>query len=166
MRLHDLFENHAREIPNTEFAVMEDCSVTYQEANEQTNRLANAFSSVGLQKGDRVAVLSKNSIEYVILYYAASKSGVVPVPLNYRLAPSEWAYIINDSQSKMLISSAEFLEAADGIRGELENVSRFVSIGASKTGVWTDYQEWVDGQPATPPDQTIAPGDDLTQMCR
>lgn len=106
MRLHDFVDFHAREHPDGEFAVMGNQKVTYGEAREQINRLASAFSSAGISKGDRVAVLSKNSIEYVILYFAASKAGVVPVPLNYRLAPREWTYIINDSQAKMVISTS------------------------------------------------------------
>tara|TARA_B100000586_G_scaffold29757_1_gene19196 strand:+ start:192 stop:344 length:153 start_codon:yes stop_codon:yes gene_type:complete len=49
--------------------------------------LANAFTSSGIKKGDRVAFLSKNSIEYAFMFYAGAKSGVVPVPMNYRLGP-------------------------------------------------------------------------------
>ena len=75
------------------------------------NRLANAFVNAGIRKGDRVAILSKNSIEYVMVYYAASKAGVAPVPLNYRLSPAEWAYIINDSRANALIASGEYVEA-------------------------------------------------------
>jgi acyl-CoA synthetase (AMP-forming)/AMP-acid ligase II len=164
MRLHDFVDYHAREHPDAEFAIQAGQSVSYGEAYEQINRLANAISSAGLQKGDRVAVLSKNSIEYVILYYAASKAGVVPVPLNYRLAPSEWAYIVNDSGAEMLIASAEFVELADGIRGEIGSVKRFVSIGGSASSDWIDYHGWVAGQSATSPQESIAIDDDLVQM--
>ena len=101
MRLHDFLDFHVREHPESPFATMGDRTVTYGEASQQINRLANAFSSAGLKKGDRVAVLSKNSVEYAFIYFAGAKSGVVPVPLNYRLAPHEWTYILNDSQAKM-----------------------------------------------------------------
>ena len=164
MRLHDFVDFHAREHPDGEFAVLGDRTVTYGEASQQINRLANAFGSVGIHKGDRVALLSKNSIEYMFVYFAASKAGVVPVPLNYRLAPQEWAYIINDSQAKMLISSAEYLEAADGIRSELETVREYVSIAAPGTVDWIGYQGWVEGQPTDPPEQYISEDDDLIQM--
>lgn len=164
MRLHDFVDFHAREHPDGEFAVMGDRTVTYREASQQINRLAHAFASAGIHKGDRVAVLSKNSIEYMFLYFGASKAGVVPVPLNYRLVPQEWAYIINDSQAKMLVSSAEYLEAAEGIRSELETVRQYVSIGAPGTVDWTDYQGWVDGQPASSPVQDVSAEDDLIQM--
>jgi fatty-acyl-CoA synthase len=129
--------------------------VTYGEASQQINRLANAFSSAGLKKGDRVAVLSKNSVEYAFIYFAGAKSGVVPVPLNYRLAPHEWTYILNDSQAKMLIASPQYQEAVEGIRSGLETVAHFVCVGEpddlSSKPDWTDYDRWVSGQDDSPP---------------
>ncbi|MDP7586435.1 MAG: AMP-binding protein [Dehalococcoidia bacterium] len=50
--------------------------------------MANAFTSSGIKKGDRAAFLSKNSIEYAFMFYAGARSGVVPVPMNYRLGPT------------------------------------------------------------------------------
>ena len=85
MRLHDYFDYRAREQADEEFAVEGDRTITYREAAVQVNKLANALVSAGLQVGDRIAVLSKNSIEYAVLYYACSKAGIAPVPLNYRL---------------------------------------------------------------------------------
>ena len=164
MRLHDFFDYHARETPDAEFAVLGDHRITYGDAAEQIDRLANAFSSTGIEKGDRVAVLSKNSIEYVLLYYAASKVGVVPVPLNYRLAPLEWAYIINDSRAKMLIASAEYVQAAEGLRGQLETVGHLVSISDAEQPGWTDYHDWVGGRAVAPLHRSITPDDDLVQM--
>ena len=96
MKLHDYFDYRAREHGDLEFAVEGDRTITYREAAVEVNKLANALVDAGLQPGDRIAMLSKNSIEYALLYYAASKAGVAPVPLNYRLVPREWSYIIND----------------------------------------------------------------------
>jgi acyl-CoA synthetase (AMP-forming)/AMP-acid ligase II len=56
----------------------------------------------------------------MLLYCAASKAGVVPVPLNYRLAPAEWAFILNDAEADVLFAAEEFLPAVEGIRGELK----------------------------------------------
>jgi acyl-CoA synthetase (AMP-forming)/AMP-acid ligase II len=53
----------------------------------------------------RIAMLSKNSIELVLLYFAASKAGIVPVPFNYRLTPAEWSYIVNDAGAKVFIAT-------------------------------------------------------------
>ncbi|MBI4636786.1 MAG: long-chain-fatty-acid--CoA ligase [Candidatus Rokubacteria bacterium] len=165
MRLHDFLDYRARERPASEFAVQGARRVTYGEALAEANRLARAFAGAGLGIGDRVAVLSKNSVEYAVLYYAASKAGVIPVPLNYRLAPPEWAYIVNDAWARMLIASAEYLRPVDAIRGQLASVERYVAIDpAPGDSGWEAYRPWVGDHPATPPDRS--PGEDavLYQM--
>src|SRR3990172_1715627 len=134
MRLHDNLYYQVREHPDEEFAVQGDRRLTYREAVAETNRLANAFVSAGLQIGDRVAVLSKNSVEYAVLYYGASKAGVVPVPLNYRLAADE------------------YVSAIDGMRGELKTVDRFIAVDAPGASGWQDYRGWLAQQPATAPE--------------
>jgi acyl-CoA synthetase (AMP-forming)/AMP-acid ligase II len=164
MRLHDYLDYHAREHPDVDFAVFGDRSVTYAEAAAEVNRLANAFMSVPLEKGDRVAILSKNSIEYALLFYAASKAGVVPVPLNYRMAAPEWVYMINDAQAKMLVTSAANVSVVDGFRSQLKTVERFVAIDADGPEGWDDYRRWVSGQPTTAPDRVVSDDDDVYQM--
>ena len=164
MRLHDFLDYYADQYPDSNFAVQGQRRISYREAIAEVHQLANAFTAAGIGPGDRVALLSKNSIEYAICYYAASKSGVVPVPMNYRLAPTEWAYIINDSGSKMVIASAEYLEGIDAIRGELQSVGHFVAIGDSTDSGWTDYRILIGGQPATAPSHYVNSADDLLQM--
>ncbi len=166
MRLHDYLDYRAREHPDAEFAVEGDRRVTYREALVQVNRLANALVGSGLQTGDRIAILSKNSLEYAYLYYAASKAGVAPVPLNYRLAPGEWAYILNDAQAKLLIAANEYVNALDGIRSELKTVERFVAVNCEGAEGWEDYGRWLDGQPETPPERAggIRDEHDVYQM--
>src|SRR5690606_9639862 len=76
LRLHDPFDFRVRETPDAEFAVHGARRITYGEAAERVNRLANALLASGLRRGDRVAYLAKNGIEYAIMYYGASKAGV------------------------------------------------------------------------------------------
>jgi acyl-CoA synthetase (AMP-forming)/AMP-acid ligase II len=164
MRLHDFLDYQARERSEAEFAIHGNRRITYGEALAETNRLANAFVSAGLQIGDRIVVLSKNSIEYILLYFAAAKAGVVPVPLNYRLTPAEWSYISNDSGAKLLLAGDEYTQAIGSIRSELKTVERFVAFDGPGASGWDDYHNWVDGQPTTPPDRLITPDYDLYQM--
>lgn len=131
MRLHDYLDYRAREHAGDDFAIEGDRKLTYGEAAVQVNKLANAFVAAGLQAGDRIAVLSKNSIEFALTYYAASKAGVVPVPLNYRLAPPQWTYIVNDAGAKLLIAADDYVGAIDGARRELKSVQRFVGLNVA-----------------------------------
>jgi acyl-CoA synthetase (AMP-forming)/AMP-acid ligase II len=164
MRLHDFLDYHARERGEAEFAIQGERRITYREALTATNRLANAFLSAGLQIGDRIAVLSKNRIEFVLLYFAASKAGVVPVPLNYRLAPAEWTYIINDAGAKLLIAEGGFIDAVSSIRGELKTVEHYIALDSAQKISWDDYRQWVTAQPITSPERVIAEDYDLYQM--
>ena len=164
MRLHDYLDYHARVRPENDFAVLGDRRMTYAEAMVEANRVANAMTGAGLEIGDRVAVLSKNSIEFVILFYAASKAGVVLVPLNYRLAPPEWVYIMNDSGARMLIAAAAYMQPVDGVRSELNTVSRFVAIGADGAEGWDDFDAWRRAQPPAPPGRVITDEHDVYQM--
>ena len=164
MRLHDFLDYHARERGDAQFAIQGNRQLSYRDALAETNRLANALVNAGLQIGDRIAVISRNSIEYVLLYFAASKAGVVPVHINYRLAPREWTYIINDTGAKLLLAGGQYTQAIESIRSELRTVERFVAIGGAEATAWDDYHQWVDNQPATTLDRAVTEDDDLCQM--
>jgi acyl-CoA synthetase (AMP-forming)/AMP-acid ligase II len=164
MRLHDVFDFHGREHPAMEFAVQDGRRLTYREALDAVNRHASAFVTAGVAKGDRVAILSKNSIEYGLTYLAASKAGAVLVPLNYRLAPPELVYIVNDAQAKVLLAAGEYCSLVDGIRRELTSVTRFVAIGGATRRGWDDFQQWRDSAPAAAPAHDIRETDDVYQM--
>lgn len=77
-RLHDQLDHWAARRPQGECAVHADRTTTWRQAAHDANRTANALVRMGLPVGSRVAVLAKNSIEYLLFYYAASKAGVVP----------------------------------------------------------------------------------------
>lgn len=164
MRLHDFLDYQGRENPREEFAVQGPRRVLYGEALAEANRLAHALIADDLQIGDRVAILSKNSIEYAIFYFAASKAGVVPVPLNYRLAPAEWSYIINDARARMVFSAGEFAGGIQGIREELPSVRRCVTIDGDTPAGWDTWATLLAGQPAMPPDRLVGEEHDAYQM--
>ncbi len=165
MRLHDFLDYRARERPQAEFATQGDRKIDYREAVAQANRLANAFVASGLRKGDRIAFLGKNSIEIAILFFGASKAGVVPVPLNYRLAPPEWSYIVNDSQARLLIAAREFVEPIGAIRREIAGVGTWIALDAPDVPAgWSEYRGWVAEQPDSPLDRQVSADDDAYQM--
>jgi acyl-CoA synthetase (AMP-forming)/AMP-acid ligase II len=163
MRLHDMLDYRAREHAEADFAIQGDRRISYREALAQANRWANAFLDEGLEPGDRVAWLSKNSIEHVILYYAASKAGVVPVPLNYRLAPPEWTFIVNDASAKLLVAQPEFADAMGAERDALDSVKRFFVVNGERAG-WESFEAFADAGSPTAPEREVHPDDDAYQM--
>ncbi|MBW2279555.1 MAG: long-chain-fatty-acid--CoA ligase [Deltaproteobacteria bacterium] len=164
MRLHDFLDYQARERGDAEFAIDERRALTYAQAQADANRLANALAASGLEVGDRIAVLAKNCVEYAVLYNAASKAGVVPVPLNYRLAPPEWEYIVKDAGAKLVIARGELVPALDTVRGGLPDVKQFVALDAEVPAGWQGWADWQKGQPDTEPGRVVGPDDDVYQM--
>jgi fatty-acyl-CoA synthase len=149
MRLHDFVDFLGREHPGRDFAVCGERRLRYGEALAESNRLANALCAAGIEKGNRFAYLAKNCIEYPLVFLAASKIGAVPVPLNYRLAPPELAYIANDSGSKLLIARGELVEGIEEVRSELKSVEILVAQDAPPRPGWESYEDWVGAQPGT-----------------
>jgi acyl-CoA synthetase (AMP-forming)/AMP-acid ligase II len=165
MRLQDNFEYYARVHPNALFAQCGNRSLTFFQANEEANRLANLLIAQGLQVGDRFAYLSKNSLEMSVLFHAAGKAGAVPVPLNYRLAPAEWAYIINDAGSKLLFAHKELAAAVDTVRSDLSTVKNCYAIDVTPPAGWEDYANAVAAQDsANIPDRGVTASSALYQM--
>src|SRR5262249_45451560 len=142
---------HARERGGSEFARFGDVRMTYAEARDEANRIANALVARGLAPGDRVGFLAKNCLDYPLFFLGASKAGVVPVPLNYRLAAPEWEYIVRDSGARLVVARGDLARAIDPVRAALPDVGGWLAIDASLPG-WEDWRALVARQPDTAPD--------------
>jgi len=164
VRLHDHLDFHARRTPEAPFALFRGQTVSYAEARDQANRIAQALHAGGLGAGDRAAILAKNSVEHMLFYYGCSKAGVVAVPLNYRLAPPEWQYILGDAGAKLLVARGELVDAIDSVRAELKGVERCVAVEAPARSGWETWSEWLDGQPSKAPPGPSDDSVDVYQM--
>jgi acyl-CoA synthetase (AMP-forming)/AMP-acid ligase II len=145
MCLHEHLEMWARRAPHAVMAKQDHRRWSFDHAAAAIGRLAGAMVDAGLRVGDRVAVLSKNRFEFVLLYYAASKAGVVLVPLNYRLAPTEWAYILADARPRVLFAEPQYAAPLDGLRQDLGWVERFVGMTDEPMLGWESLKAWMDG---------------------
>jgi fatty-acyl-CoA synthase len=145
MRLHEHLEMWVRRSPHAVMAEQGDRRWSFGDTAAHTERLAGAMVEAGLRVGDRVAVLSKNRFEFVLLYYAASKVGVVLVPLNYRLAPIEWVYILADARPRMLFAEPAYAAALNKLRQELGWIERFVGMTDEPVLGWESWQAWMEG---------------------
>src|SRR5581483_3813661 len=111
-------DGHALVRPNKVALVCGERSLTYAELNARARRIANALSRLGVQAGDRVAVMAHNSIELLEIAGGLSKLSAIAVLLNYRLREHEVAYIINDSQAKVAIAGPGLVEVVHAARSE------------------------------------------------
>ena len=95
---------HAKKIAGTHQAIVcGDVRYTWNEFDQRTDALARGLASLGVRRGDRIAVLMLNCHRYLELYYACARMGAVIVPLNIRLARPEIVFILNDSETKVLV---------------------------------------------------------------
>lgn len=94
---------------------------TYAEADRLSRQLVSYLQSAGVEPGDRIAWLGKNSDRYFLLLYAAARMGAVMAPIGWRLAPREIGYILSDTGAKLVVASEEFLETAAEVAKTLPN---------------------------------------------
>ncbi|HEU0001162.1 MAG TPA: long-chain-fatty-acid--CoA ligase [Ktedonobacteraceae bacterium] len=100
---------HAKKISGSREAVVcGETRYTWDVFDQRTDALARGLASLGVQRGDRVAVLMLNCHRYLELYYACARMGAVIVPLNIRLARPEIVFILNDSEAKVLVVDKTF----------------------------------------------------------
>lgn len=127
MVLRDILARNARIYPDRVALAMGQESITFRELAERVSRRASGLRSLGIEKGDRVAVLMRNSPAYVELLYAVTQIGAVLTPLNELLIARELAAILRHADAAALVYSEEFRGVIDRIRTSVPSVARFVS---------------------------------------
>ena len=130
-------------------------SVTFDELNTRVNRLNNAVGALGLTKGDRVAILSKNRPEYLEVF-GLGKSGIVIVPLNWRLASAELERLARHSAPRILIADAAYQQEAERLRASVPGIEHLVLLDGA-TGA--TYEALLASAPAAEPDVHVDPDD-------
>lgn len=141
-----LLDIHARDRPSNVALKLGSLEITYGDLSKRVSRLAAKFVAEGLQPGDRVALLAKNDPAFCELMMAASKTGVVLVPVNFRLAPAEVEFIVQDSGAKLFFASSEFLTMSQDVATRCPDCNTVVQI--SNDG---QYSGWITDAPAPAP---------------
>lgn len=160
MNMVEVLLNSLRRYPEKLALIYEDTRLTYKTLNERCNRLANSFENLGIKKGDHISLLSKNSHHHFELFFAGAKSGVIYVPLNYRLSQREIIYTVNDSESKVLFFSREYLSVIKTIRKELKYIHTYICTDEKIEG-FPYYEEVLSGAKTLEPDTSFVKEDDL-----
>src|SRR6478672_7736083 len=113
---------------------------TYAEFLDRCDRWSSALQQLGVTQGDRVAYIAPNTHAQLEAFYAVPQIGGVVVPLNYRLLPSDWVYMVNHSGSRVVCVHSEFLDLVDSVRHEMPAVEHFVALEDGGAG-WLDYEQ-------------------------
>ncbi|MCL4744507.1 MAG: AMP-binding protein [Burkholderiaceae bacterium] len=142
--LFDVIERNAQLYGDRIAFVADGLRISHREYAVRVERVAAGLARAGLVAGERVAVLAQNCLEYVDLYGAAARLGLILVPVNWRLSADEIAYVIGDTTPKAIVAGAEYLPIIETARAEFPFVARFFSLGAA-TGAFGAFEELARG---------------------
>ena len=133
---------------------------TFPQTNRRVNQLANGLLSLGLSKGDKVAVLLENSIEIVEVFLATAKTGLVIVPINFRLAARDIEYIVGNSDAAAMIVHDQFAKTVDSIKDQLRNIAadHYLVVGEDRSG-YRPYEDFIGSFEDNEPADDVTPED-------
>ena len=129
------FARRARRLyPNVEGVVDGDRRFTYLEFLERCDRWSSSLQALGVSQGDRVAYIAPNTHSHLEAYYAVPQIGAVLVPINFRLKPEDFAYIINHCGAKVVCAHPDHIEAVESIKKDIPETKVFVALEGSAEG--------------------------------
>jgi acyl-CoA synthetase (AMP-forming)/AMP-acid ligase II len=141
--------------------------LTYQEFYGRINRLSHSLKIFGIGKDDKVAILHPNCHTFLEAYYAIPQIGAISVPINYRLSPGEIAFILQDSESKILIADSMFKDQVDAIRGEIRGIGKIIWTGDEKGSEGRgnlNYEKVLERADCSPPSDPPIHNEDIAQI--
>ncbi|MET0804363.1 MAG: long-chain fatty acid--CoA ligase [Acidimicrobiales bacterium] len=157
-----VLEHHATRTPDKPIAVFGDDVVTYRQMADRSAALATGLQARGVGAGDVVGLLSYNSVDFLETIFAANHLGAIAMPINWRLAAAEVAFILEHSQARAFVCDDELLDlgddATDRVDGDLVRV-------AISTGGHEDWERLTDVRDTTDPVPRVSAGaDDLHRL--
>lgn len=112
---------------------------TFEQFFERCDRWSGVLQRRGVGAGDRVAYIAPNTHAHLEGYYAVPQIGAVIVPLNYRLLPTDWVYMLNHSGCRVVCAHADFIGAVESVRDQLPGVEHFIALEGEHPG-WEGYE--------------------------
>jgi len=132
MLIYEMLQATADHLPNKPALICDEETLTYGELRHRVLSLSYHLQKMGVQKGDRVALLFPNCIEMAVSYYACAAIGAIAVPLNNRLTGKDLIYILNDCGAGVLAVGYQFWDVSQAIRPDLILVKEFIYAGPER----------------------------------
>jgi acyl-CoA synthetase (AMP-forming)/AMP-acid ligase II len=137
-----------------------DTRLTHRQVNERANSLAHGLRQLGIKKGDRVALLSRNDYRFVEMYFGLPKIGAIFVPLNFWSSDEDLVYVLNQCQAAVLVLSAEFRETVERLRPQLTAARHFILMEDSPSPGMIPYESLAAHYPVHEPEADLHSDDD------
>lgn len=137
-------------------------SVTsYSQLDERANQLAHALLGLELAKGSKIGILSRNLLEYGTVFFGVARTGYVLNNVSVLYAPDELAWVLNKSETQVLVFDVQFADKVAAIRKDCPQITRYIAIGTPQDGTVAFY-DFIENQPISPPDIEL---DDRDAFC-
>jgi fatty-acyl-CoA synthase len=134
------FARRTRRLHGSREAIVDgDLRLSYEQFFDRCDRWSSALRELGVGPGDRVATIAPNTHSQLEAFYAVPQLGAVLVPVNHRLTPDDFVYVVNHSGATVVCVATEYLDAVDSVRGQMPEVRHFVALEDAKDG-WLDYE--------------------------
>jgi len=156
----DMIRRSSYHYPDKKALIFQDKTLTYAQLEAECNRTANALSSLGVQKYDRVAILAHNTIHHVLTWLGCAKIGAIYLAINYLLRGKDISYCINHSESKVFIVEDSLYDLVKDVLNDMPTVKTWIwsNQGAGKPPVsdlFRDFDAWYKKYPAQEPDAIL-----------
>ncbi|MFM7783693.1 MAG: class I adenylate-forming enzyme family protein, partial [Gammaproteobacteria bacterium] len=132
MRIDEILSRNALRFPSRLAFAMGDAEQSWAQTEQRVARLAGSLGARGLRRGDRVAILLPNCIEYFELYFACARAGLIAVPLNYRLTPPEMAQILGLAEPALFMIGAAYHDRLPPLRELLPGLCPGCTVGEAE----------------------------------
>lgn len=159
MHIGKAMQHHSARISRKKAIIDSGKSLSYLELNSRANKLGNALLDFGLAKGDKVATLLHNSHQFIEVYIALTKVGMVIVPINCRLVESEIEYILNHSDAKILIFDEEFIDKMDLLRKNCPQIDHYINLGSLQDIKTLNFESLISNSEEKEPQVNVDDGD-------
>jgi long-chain acyl-CoA synthetase len=152
-----------RNFPNKEALVFETNRLTYSQLNRRVNSLAHSLLKLGINKGDKVAIMLQNCSEYIEIYYASAKIGAVAVPLNFMLKGKGLEFLVSNSDSVFMFLEEQTRRPIEAVRDKFSQIPQenYVFVGPHVPAGYRPYEELVSSNTDCEPDVRVDEDDDI-----
>ena len=161
--VQDLFKWRVEQTPDLVAHKFLDRETSYKELDLLSNKVANGLIKEGCKPDTRVAYYGKNSDYFFEFLVGTMKSATVAVGVNWRLAPPEVVYVLNDSESEVLFVGEEFYPVIEQIKDEIPKVKKIIAVDDSHE-TFESYIAWRDSQGEADPGVSTSLDDDIIQL--
>jgi O-succinylbenzoate-CoA ligase len=159
-----ILKRNAETYPEKECLIGMGKRFTWSQVYDRVNSLAQGFLDLGLGKGDIIAILLNNCLEYIELTFAINQIGATWLPLNYRLSAPEFQYILDHAEAKALITEQEFIPTISSIKDKLPSLKHRIILDSNSQKGWSSYNDIIEKNYGSKPTHADVELDDLHRL--